>query len=186
VAVATWQNTLVPELEELTRPICLKWGLDPKALSLPQIEVKGGKLKVPVDTSIGTEMLDNLGDAVSFAAAGVIATTLFGAGAAVIATTGPFAVVIAFFAALALLSGGKDQMLEKAKTSNLPLIVRQMRSEEKLVAKLREEAEKQETELAAQFAQEFMKQKKSLVAKISSGIAADLDALAADAEYLIS
>jgi hypothetical protein len=38
-------------------------------VKLPQIEVRGGKLDVPIDTSIGTEMLDNLGDVVSFAAA---------------------------------------------------------------------------------------------------------------------
>jgi hypothetical protein len=185
-AVASWQNGLVPELEELTRPICLKWGLDPKAMKLPQIEVKGGKLKVPVDTAIGTEMLDNVGDVVSVAAAGVIATTMFGAGAAVIASTGPFAVVVMFVVALGILGGGKDAMMEKASSSNLPLFLRRMKSEDSLVAKLRKDAEAQEAALGAQFGSEFMKQKKTLVKQISSGIADDLDALAAEAEFLIS
>jgi hypothetical protein len=155
-------------------------------MKLPQIEVKGGKLKVPVDTAIGTEMLDNVGDVVSVAAAGVIATTMFGAGAAVIATTGPFAVVVAFVVALGILGGGKDAMMEKASSSNLPLFLRRMKSEDSLVGKLRKDAEAQEAALGAQFGSEFMKQKKTLVKQISSGIADDLDALAAEAEFLIS
>lgn len=185
-AFAQWQNELIPELEELTRPICLKRGLDPKAMKLPQVEIRGGELDLRVQTTVGSDVLDNLADAISLVVAGVIATTLFGAGAAIIASTGPFAVVIAFFVALGVLGGAKDEIVRQAMAWEIPASARRLRGEAWFARKLRERAPEQEAKVAAQFAGELMDRRAELASAVTAGIEQDLELLAAEAEYLIA
>ncbi len=185
--ITQWQNELLPELEELTRPICLRWHIPPSAMTLPVVQVHGRNLNVRVQTSAATELMNNLGELASVVVASVVATTLFGAGTALIATTGPIAVVAAFLVALGLASGMKDEMMVMTETAQIWPWVRKLRSEEKLVAKLRREAPAREAELSTQLANQFSKDGgPGLVHDLSMGIGQELNALADEAELLIT
>lgn len=185
-AMAEWQNSLRPELEELTRQVCVRWGISPKALTLPPVELHSGSLTVPMTTNVGVDVLEGLAGVVNVVVAGVVATTLFGAGTAVIAGTGPFAVIVAFVAGLWILSEGREGAMAKAKSWDIPGPLRKVKSEEKLKTQLRGEATQQESALAEALATQFLAQKKKLVGGVSEGIATQLEALAKEAEYLIS
>ncbi|MFJ8630204.1 Hsp70 family protein [Streptomyces sp. NPDC093568] len=186
-AIAEWQNELRPELEELTRPICRRWHLPPSAMELPAVQVSGGQLDVPIDSAAATEVLDNIAKIVNVVVAGVIAMTLFGAGAAIIATTGPFAVIIAFIVLLMGANEGREAAMAKARQANIPLMMRKLRSENALVSKLRQGSAAQEAQLARAFSAQFLDDGgQKLVSEIAKGIAADLEALADEAELLIS
>jgi len=188
-ASAEWQNELHPELEELTRPICNRWQLPPAAMRLPPVTVQGGGGKLTIGTNLGaaTEVLDNVATAITVVVAGVVAVTLFGAGTALIATTGPIGVVVAFIAIVSGLSMGKDAAMEKAMKANLPLRLRQMRTEAKLVEKLREGATAEEAALSAKLSAQFLADGGAqLVSEITAGIAKELEALAIEAELLIA
>ncbi|WP_406175894.1 Hsp70 family protein [Streptomyces sp. NBC_00996] len=185
--IADWQNELRPELEELTRPICRRWHIPPSAMALPAVQVSGDKITVPVDSAAATEVLDNIAKVMNVVVAGVIATTLFGAGVAIIATTGPFLVIIAFFV---LVAGGnevREAAMEKAREANIPLFMRKVSGENRLIGKLRQGAASQEAQLAAAFSAQFLDEgAQKMTSEISKGIAADLEALADEAELLIS
>jgi hypothetical protein len=183
--MADWQNGLRPELEELTRQACVRWGLSPKALTLPPVELHGGTLSVPMSTNVGVDVLEGLASVVNVVVAGVVATSLFGGGAALIASTGPFAVIVAFVGGVWILSEGKDDALAKAKTWDIPGPLRKLKSEEKLKTQLRAEASEREAELAHVLAQQFLAEKQKLVTGVAAGIAAELEALAEEAEFLI-
>lgn len=185
-ATAKWQNELRPEIEQLTRPLCTRWGLPPKSLTLPAVKVRGADCEVNVDTAAATDLLSAVADAANVAVAVIFSTAALGGGAALIATTGPFAVVVGFVAALYVLSEGKKEALEKAKSWDIPLALRQLRSEEKLLAKVRAGAEKSEAQLADSLAEQFATQRDKLVDGVSKGIAAELEALATEAELLIA
>ncbi|MPY56351.1 Hsp70 family protein [Streptomyces spongiae] len=186
-AIAEWQNGLRPELEELTRPICLRRHIPPSAMELPAVQVSGGQVNVPFDSAAATEVLDNIAKVVNVVVAGVIAMALFGAGTAIIATTGPFAVIIAFVVLLVGANETREAAMAKARQANIPIMLRKVRSESGLVTKLRQGAETQEAELARAFSAQFLDSGgQVLVEEISKGIAQDLEALADDAELLIS
>lgn len=185
-AIATWQNALRPDLEELTRPICRRWHLEPSVMALPTVRVSEGKLDVPVDAAAATEVLDNIASVVNVVVAGIVATTLFGAGTAIIAATGPFAVIVAFALVWAGLTEGKDKALAKARESNIPLMMRRVGGENRLITKLQREAGAQEAALARAFGERFLEDGgQRLAQEISKGIAEDLEALADEAELLV-
>jgi hypothetical protein len=87
--------------------------------------------------------------------AGVVAMTLFGAGTAVIAATGPFAVIFAAVIGFAALSMGKEELMQRHNDYNVPKMLRQVRSEAAMKQKLRVKAAVSEAELAASLAAEF-------------------------------
>ncbi|MET7606614.1 hypothetical protein ABZS96_29785 [Streptomyces avermitilis] len=185
--VVDWQNELRPDLEELTRPICRRWHIPPSAMALPTVEVSGGQLEVPFDSAAATEVLDNIAKVMNVLVAGVVATTLFGAGTAIIAATGPFAVIIAFAVVLVGLNEGKETAMRKAQEANIPLMMRKVGGENRLIGKLRQGAGAQERQLASAFSAQFVDDGgQQLVSEIAKGIAEDLDALAESAELLIS
>ncbi|MFI2238751.1 Hsp70 family protein [Streptomyces chrestomyceticus] len=186
-AIAEWQNELRPEIEELTRPICHRWHIPPSAMELPAVQVSGGQMDVPFDSAAATEVLDNIAKVVNVVVAGVVAMTLFGAGTAIIATTGPFAVIIAAVVLFIGINEGREAAMAKARQTNIPLMMRKVGGENRLVSKLRQGAGPQEAQLAAAFSAQFIEDGgQKLVSEISKGIAADLEALARDAELFIS
>lgn len=187
-AFVTWYNKLQPELEELTRPICVRWHLPPAAMALPKVDFSGRTYRLPVaDTGAATQMLEGLAHVANVVVAGIIATTLFGAGVAIIASTGPFAVIIAAVAAWWAMKEGMDAAKEKARSYVIPLGVRQLRSERGLLGKLERDAATTERTLAEALANQFLTDGgPDLVADISKSIANQLGALADDAKLLIS
>jgi hypothetical protein len=186
--ISDWQNGLRPDLDELTRPICERWHIPPAAMQLPPIKLGERKWQISMNhVGAATEGLDSLANAVSAVIAGVLAMTLFGTGVALLATTGPFAVVIAAVAGYYMLKMGKDAAMEKALAADLPAWIREMRGEDKLVAKLDQQAAAQESQLASELSRQFQADGGvDLEGQISQLIAKELDRLAEDAELLIS
>ncbi|WP_298798223.1 Hsp70 family protein [uncultured Pseudonocardia sp.] len=184
---ATWQNKLRAELDNITRPICNRWHIEPEALRLPPISVKaGGKVAVDVDTKALTQDLDTAANAVNAVVAGVVAVTLFGAGTAIIAATGPFAVIFAAVIGFAALTAGKEELMERLNSAKIPKMLRQLKSEASMTQKLREKAASSEAELATTLAAEFEKEfGRTLVAQVAGQIGTQLDAVADEAELLI-
>ncbi|MEU9883299.1 hypothetical protein [Streptomyces phaeochromogenes] len=187
-AMAAWQNDLAPELEALTRPICRRWGLEPEALRLPHASVgAGGVIKFDVDTTAATGTLSTISTLVSVVLAGVISTTLFGAGLAVLATTGPFAVIATFLAGLGIAIVGKGRLQQHFMAADLPRPLRRTKSEAGLIAKLRSGARTQEEELARSLAPQFLAESgRKLTDETARAFAQQLDALADDTELLLS
>lgn len=182
-----WQNKLRAELDNITRPISNRWHIDPGALRLPRITVKTGRsVAVTVDTRSLTREFDAAAHAVNAVVASVVAMTLFGAGTAIIAATGPFAVIIAAVAGFAALTMGKEELMERLNTVRVPKVLRQLKGEASMTQKLRAKAATSEAELAATMAAEFTKEfEASLVGQVTRDIAAQLDAVADEAELLI-
>lgn len=187
-AFGDWYNELLPELQDLTRPICTRWHIPPKEMSLPAIDLSGRQWKIGLtDSSAATDMIKNIANVINVVVAGVISTTLFGAGAAIIATTGPFAVIVAAVAAYYILKEGTDAAMEKAKSAKIPLWVRQLRGEAGLVAKVQRNAPTSEKELGEQLANQFLADGGAdLVADITKSIGRQFGALADDAKLLVA
>lgn len=187
--VVEWQNEIRPAIDDLTRPICNRWHLPPASLQLRQLEIGRGRIDAAglTASSASAAGLENMMAAVSAAIASVVATTLFGAGTAIIATTGPFAVLIAAAAVFGALWMGKDAALDYVKSVELPLRVRQLRSEQKLAATIRADAATQEGLLAAELGAQFSADGgDELIANITTAIGEELEALARDVELEIS
>ena len=178
-----WQNKVRVELDNVTRPVCNRWHIEPGALRLPPITVRtSDDIKVTVGTSTVTENLDNAADAVNVIVAGIVATTLSGAGAALIAT-GPFAMIINRRA----LAVGKDKVMGKLQTMKAPRgWERKLISERHILNRLRSNAPKNDADLAAELSKAFTKEfEKSVVEQVTADISAQLDVVADEAELLI-
>jgi hypothetical protein len=187
--VIDWQNGLTPEIDDLTRPICARWHIPAEAMALPVLEVSAdpGDMNLRPDVTQGTALLRALATGISNVILAVIGMMLVSSTSAIILATGPVGILVALMAASVGLLIGKEAALEKAKTANLPLTLRQLRSEEKLVEKLRAEAPEKEQELATMLATQFLADGgPKLLAEISRGIGDRLEAQAVEAELLIS
>ncbi|MFG2349707.1 hypothetical protein [Streptomyces phaeochromogenes] len=187
-AMATWQNGLAPEFDELTRPICRRWSLEPDSLRLPRVSVgSGGVIEVDVDTAAATGMLSAISTVVSVVLAGVISTSLFGAGMAVLATTGPFAVIIAFAGIVGAAVMGRKRLERLLKTVRVPKTLRRTKSEAGLISELRKNRRTQEAQLAGSLAAQFLAESgEKLTDETARAFAQQLDALADEAELLLS
>lgn len=185
--VATWQNDVQIRIDQLTRPICERWGLPAGALSLPHIDVRTGQISVPVDTTVVTEVLSGAATAVSAVVAAVVSTTLFGAGVALIATTGPVAPLVAAAAIFGGLMVGKDAMMERVMTADIPIPLRRMNNESTMIRKLRAAADSKETELATAMTEKILNYAGGRLSKeISSTVAVQLTSKADNIEMLVS
>ncbi|MEU6995542.1 hypothetical protein ABZ953_33415 [Streptomyces sp. NPDC046465] len=186
--IADWQNAIAPELEQLTRPLAERWRLPAHALELPEVSVTGaGEFDVQVDLGAATGIVENVARVMNVAVATVVATVLFGAGTALIATTGPFAVLVTFGAVWWGVKLGRDEMMRRMRTADFPMWVRHARSEASLAAKLRGKSAEAETELAQKMADQFLTDTgDTLVRDVSAAIAAQLRALADEAALEIS
>lgn len=186
--VVAWQNDLLPDINELTRPVCERWHVPPASMALSPIRLSGSKdWRISVDVGPATGMLTGIAATVGVAVAGVLAMTLFGGGVAIIATTGPLGVIIAFVAGLWALFVGMEAAKERIGDVNLPAMVRELRSEDKLVAKLREKAAVNEAALATSLGRQFAADDDGDIARqLNQLVARELERLAEEAELLIS
>jgi len=117
----------------------------------------------------------------------VVATSLFGSGVALIATTGPFAVFVAFLVAAAVMFIGADEAKIRLMDADLPPFVRSFRSEEKTLRKLRSEALVKEAELARTLGRQFNADAGPDVAgQIAALLGRELEQAAAAAEMLLA
>ncbi|HLH59844.1 MAG TPA: Hsp70 family protein [Streptosporangiaceae bacterium] len=185
-AIATWQQALQPEIDDLTRPICRRWGMPANALKLPEVTLDSAHYSVTVDTSAATSTMEGVGNSIAAVAAIIGGTLLGGAGTALL-MAGPVGWIIGAVGVGVAALAGKDALIEKAKTSDLPLSLRKMTGEKAMVSKLRADAAASERKLATALAAEFTKNTKEEISHgMVSSILAQLEAQADEAEFLIS
>lgn len=185
-AVAAWQNDLKPQLEELTRPICNRWHLPPTALTLPPAGVgqQGWSISAVDRSSAATDYMVGMGGVATGIVAGIL-SAIIAAHTALFAVTGPVGWVVGIIAG-AIVIGNKDKAKEKITAANLPLAVRRMQAEAKVVAKLRTSAKQQEAQLGKELAEQFLKKSSAQLAReISAALRRELEGLAGEAKFLI-
>lgn len=187
-AVGSWQDSLRPELAELSRPVCERWHIPPSAMALPTISLDGRRWQVSVDQSSAvTESFESLATGIAAVVAGVVAMSLLGSGVAILAATGPFAVIVAAVVGFGVLVSGVDKAKEKAMSANIPVNVRQWGSEQKLVAKLKQQAKTSEAQVAQEMAKQLLADGgQQVVQSIARLIREELHRLAGEAELLIA
>jgi hypothetical protein len=187
--VNAWQDELRPSIEEFTNPICRRWHIPSTAMALPSATVQASTENVNFmpDTAHGTKLLGTIATGINVAILGVMAAVLVSSTATIVLAMGPLGAAIALTVAGVALFGGREWALERAQTANIPQWMRELRSEDVLVAKLREGADASEGTVAGQFATQFLTTGgPELAARITADIAARLEAQAAEAELLIS
>jgi hypothetical protein len=182
-----WQNKLRAELDNVTRPVCNRWHIEPSAMSLPPISVTTpGQVTNVIDTGGMTRNINNAANAINALVAAVVAMVLFGAGTALIATTGPVGVVVAFMVGVGVLTVGKEEMMEKIKTVDIWPAARKLSREKTVLADLRAKAANNEAELAQNLAGELAASfAEQLTGQITKDITAELATAADRAELLI-
>jgi hypothetical protein len=187
--IVKWQNELRPDLDLLTRPICLRWFIPPAALSLPaaRLGARPDELRLAPSTAPATAAIGNLASAIGALVFGAVATTiLVSTGAGLAVSTGPLGVGIATTLVAVGLVMGREAVMAKATSANLPLVLRHLRSEQVLVQKLRDGAAQQEKELRKKLEEQFLSGSgRELVRDIAAALAGQLEAQAAEAELLI-
>ncbi|WP_027341404.1 Hsp70 family protein [Hamadaea tsunoensis] len=186
--ISDWQDEMQPALEALTRPICNRWRIPPAAMALQRQKVSGStEVDLAPNITPGTEAIGTMATAINTVVLGILGTWLLTSTGAIVLAMGPVGAVVAFVAAMVTLVIGREAALEKAQTSNLPLWMRQLKSEEGLVQRLKSSASVEEGRLALQLANEFLeKEGPNLGAKIAADLALRLEAQAREAELLIS
>ena len=185
-AISDWQNALRPDLDELTRPICRRWGIPRDALSLPEIAFAGSSHSVVVDTTAATSALDSIGNAVAVVVA-IIGGTILGGGGTALLAAGPIGWVIGAAAVGGAAIVGKEALMDKAKGAEIPVSLRKVKGEQSMVDKLRSEAPATERRLATDLAQGFLSENgEKLASETVRSILAQLEARADEAELLIS
>jgi len=185
-AISKWQSMLRPELDDLTRPICRRWGMPGSALDLSGVSLDGSHYSVPVDTTAATSAMDSIGNSITVVVA-IIGGTILGGGGTALLAAGPIGWIIGAVGVGAFALMGKEAAMEKAKSADIPAALRRIKSEQSMITKLRADAPKSEKELAAALAGGFLE---NAGEKLSHGmvrsILAQLEARADEAELLIS
>ena len=180
--ILDWQAEIRPDVDDLTSPICRRWDIPPSQLQLRSFELGDRNWATPdVSSATGSAAgIDGMLAAVSAAIAGVLATTMFGAGMAIVASTGPVGWIIgAVVLFMGIFGGGRDAAMKKARASSLPPWVRQLKGEDGLATSLRASASEQERELAEALAGQFLQDGGPVIAaQLTTSIGQQLAALA--------
>jgi hypothetical protein len=100
-------------------------------------------------------------------------------------TTGPFAALIRYVAAIVALAGYKDT-LEGLRVADLPWIARHSGFQNKLKKDLTRDAAKQEGEFGEALAASFLEQKDKLITSMAGIIMQNLSLVADEAELLLA
>ena len=184
--VADWQNGIHLLLEKKTQPICEHWDIPAVAMRLPQVKISTVQFAAPVDASVVTSALEKVGTAVSAVVAVVIANVLLGAGTAVIAATGPFAVLFAAVFIFGAAMIGQDKIMGKAMAANIPIWTRRMAlSDAAIERKIRANSAASEAKLATAISEKIVESGPAMAADIAREISKALEEKARDVELLI-
>lgn len=157
---ASWFNEITSKVERETAPICERHGLPQRTLTPPHIDVDGDQFRVTDSLDlVGDETLDDVLLSLSAVVAGLVATTAFGAGTAVLVPTGVGTVIVAavaVFVGLAMgLDNAKEVAQERLRSYKVPVYVRSMLAG-KIRKKLGERADEIEKETRKAISKAFV------------------------------
>jgi hypothetical protein len=183
-AVANWQNEVLAGINDLTRPICVRWHVPTEAMTLEPVRVADREWRISLDLS---SAVTGVIDVITGVIVGVIAMiALTAAGAAITATGG----IGAIYVGALLVAGtfaGREAVLEKILDMNPSVKVRRVQTESYLVGRVRRKASEREGEVASQIARQLQKDGGEVLAtQIIAMLAAELERRADDAELLIA
>ena len=133
--VIKWVDTMRPEIEKLTNPICDKYGIPRAALALPSEKGLSGLIPSGLFDPTAIMGLDGLATVVSVIISTVVATLAGGAGTAFL-FHGPIGWVVGFVVALFALAMGYQRATEWVSTADLPVFTRKVARMAKIVAQL--------------------------------------------------
>jgi hypothetical protein len=183
-AVANWQNKLIVGIDELTRPICVRWHVPAEAMTLQQVRVADREWEISLDLS---SAVTGVIDVITGVIVGVIAMIALSAAAAAITATGGIGAIYVGAILVAGTFAGREAVLDKILDMNPSVKVRRVQTESYLVGRVRRKAAEREAEVASQVARQLQQDGgEALAAQIIAMLAAELERRADDAELLIA
>ncbi|MFF5571964.1 MULTISPECIES: Hsp70 family protein [Streptomyces] len=184
-----WSRKVSALVDGRTAEICRKHDIPPGAVSLSQPFVVNTTSPVQVDSDMAVDNLNTIGNTAAIAMGyvtgvigmAVVAVSLNPVGAAMATVV---AVIVVIVAALR----GKEEAMKIAKNSRMPLFLRKLISEERLLDKIRTKTRDDATEqtAAAQFAETFLSgQRDEIVRLVGTAVRQHLETAAGRTELLI-
>jgi hypothetical protein len=123
--VIQWFDSLKPQIEGLTNPICDRYHIRRSSLSLPSSKGWGGKVPAGLFDPKKMLALDDFADVLTLIVSSVVGTIMGGAGTALL-LKGPVGWIIGFLFATVLLVLGKDKALDYLKNTDFPVFTRKL------------------------------------------------------------
>lgn len=123
--VMQWFDSLKPQIERLTNPICDKYHIRRSSLSLPSSRAWGGKVPPGLFNPKKMLALDDFADILTLIVSSVVGTIMGGAGTALL-LKGPVGWIIGFLLAAVVLFLGKEKALDYLKTTEFPVFTRKL------------------------------------------------------------
>jgi hypothetical protein len=147
--VLNWLETVRPEIEKLTNPICDKYSVPRTAMALPSWEGFEGRLPDGLFNPTTIIGLNEFAAIVSVIVSAIGGTLAGGAGTAFL-LHGPIGWVIGFAITLFAMAMGYGRALEWVRTAEIPVLVRKLVRRKTIESKLsRKERELKEKMLAS-------------------------------------
>jgi len=123
--VMQWFDSLKPQIESLTNPICDKYHIRRSSLSLPSSRAWGGKIPPGLFDPKKVLALDDFADILTLVVSSVVGTIMGGAGTALL-LKGPVGWIIGFLFAVVILVLGKDKAMDYIRNTDFPVFTRKL------------------------------------------------------------
>ena len=123
--VIQWFDSLKPQIESLTNPICDRYHIRRSSLSLPSSKAWGGKIPPGLFDPKKMLALDDFADILNLIVSSVVGTIMGGTGTALL-LKGPVGWVVGFLFAAVVLAFGKDKALDYLKNTDFPVFTRKL------------------------------------------------------------
>jgi hypothetical protein len=123
--VIQWFDSLKPQIEGLTNPICDRYHIRRSSLGLPSSKGWGGKVPPGLFDPKKMLALDDFADILTLIVSSVVGTIMGGAGTALL-LKGPVGWIIGFLFATVLLVLGKDKAMDYLKNTDFPVFTRKL------------------------------------------------------------
>jgi hypothetical protein len=123
--VIQWFDSLKPQMESLTNPICDRYHIRRSSLSLPSSKAWGGKVPPGLFDPKKMLALDDFADVLNLIVSSVVGTIMGGAGTALL-LKGPVGWILGFLFAAVVLAFGKDKALDYLKNTDFPVFTRKL------------------------------------------------------------
>jgi hypothetical protein len=162
--VVHWFDSLKPQIEGLTNPICDKYHIRRSSLSLPSSKAWGGKVPPGLFDPKKMFALDDFADILNLIVSSVVGTIMGGAGTALL-LKGPVGWIVGFLFAAVVIAFGKDKALDYIKNTDFPVFTRKLALKKVIEWNLR----KGEPELKEKIMESFSGNPKAME-KIAHGV----------------
>lgn len=180
-ATRAWLDGLRPELEKLTDPVCVRYGLPLASLRLPSaLALDAASLRLETGGMVDLRLMRAV---VDVAVASIVAALLGGGGVALL-MSGPLGLVISFVIGLAVSRIGTGLAQQHVERANLPAFLRVFFTEGAFERGLNARRAEMEARLLTQLLADTRAGER-IVSDVSGAIERQLDQLADEARLMI-